>query len=375
MKGFSIQIGPWSQTTLNTLAAKGTKFERLVVFWDALQSTNCQALSAEGQTYLSEIDQHLAWARNAGIYTELDLHLNVGRIPSCATGGATEFDDYMSHGQWITQYLANRYGSPSSPQYTMDVVGFGVNEPPPVSEPPPSNSNTILEQDQSTMLEWIRGSGGAGGIAPQWIGFVAYAYGDSTPIFNANPGQTDQCSSCANANPDAYSAVGGNVVLDFHDYFFGCTNAWTADFPTSPAADCDGRGYDGEDYHGADGGYLIQGGDSAYPSYPPTGESEQTVRAQLDRYIYPYELFSQEANIPLMIGEFGWDASVNTTGESSYTDDLAASWAPADPVIEMQWDYDITQSQDGWAANAGTSALGTNADGWSVMTDSFMSGS
>ena len=373
MKGFSIQIGPWSQATMYSIAAKGGRFERLVLFWDALQSTDCSALSAAGATYISEVDQQLAWAQAAGIYTELDIHLNVGRIPACASGGATEFDDYMSHGQWITQYLAQRYGSPSSPEYSKDVVGFGLNEPPPVSEPPPSDSNTLMETNQSRMLSWIRGSGGTGGYAPNWIGFVAYAYANSTPIFNALPGQKNQCSTCANANPNAYDSVGGNVILDFHDYLTGCTSAWTAAYPNSTADACDGREYDGEVYNDSDGGWEVNSGEAAYPSYPIAGESEATARAQLANYIYPYTKFTKEASIPLMIGEFGWDATANTTGGGSYLSDLMASWKSASPAIEIEWDYDVTQSHDGWAGDPGTSAAGANSNGWSTFTNAFIS--
>jgi Cellulase (glycosyl hydrolase family 5) len=372
MKGFSIQIGPWSEGTMKSIAAKGVKFERLVLFWDELQSTDCSALSATGQTYIAEIDQQLAWARAAGIYTELDLHLNVGRIPACASGGATEFDDYTSHGQWITQFLARRFGSTSSPEYTADVVGFGLNEPAPVSEPPPANSNTIMEHDQSTMLSWIRGPGGTGGYAPQWIGFVAYAYANATPIFNALPGQTNQCSTCANGNPNAYDSVGGNIVLDFHDYLVGCTSGWAAANPGSPADDCDGREYDGEVYNDSNGGWEVNAGESIYRTYPISGESEATARAQLANYIYPYTKFTKEANIPLMIGEFGWDAAVNTTGGRSYLTDLMASWSSASPAIELEWDYGVTQSHDGWASDPGSSALSADNSGWSSFAGAFL---
>jgi hypothetical protein len=370
MKGFNMQIGPWSQTALNTISGKGAKIERLVVFWDALQSTNCSALSSAGQTYASQIDQQLAWAQSAGIYTELDLHLNVGRIPACASGVGTEFDDYMANGKWITQYLANRYGNASSPEYTKDVIAFGLNEPPPPSNATATNLNTVMENDQSTMLTWVRGAGGTGGNAPHWMGFVAYAYAGATPLFNANPGQTNQCSDCANGNPTAYNAVGGNVILDVHDYIDGCISGWTTQ-TGDPASMCDGRVDNGLPAS-EPGGPMIGTGDSNYPTFPPSGESQATAQNQMANFLYPYKVFTQEANIPLMIGEFGWNATVNSTGATNLIQDYMTSWATASPAIEMEWDYNVTQAGDGWAADPGSSGTGAGTDGWLSMTDAFL---
>jgi len=192
LKGFNIQIGPWSQSTLDAIAAKGARIERLVLFWNDLQSTNCSSLSPRGAAYVSQVDQQLVWAKKAGIYTELDLHLTNGREAPCARG-STELNEYMNSGKWITQYLAKRYGDVSSPEYTKDVIGFGLNEPPPPNPADATEVNTTMETDQSTMLTWIRGPGGSGGYAPDWIGFVAYPYANATPIFNAVPGQADEC--------------------------------------------------------------------------------------------------------------------------------------------------------------------------------------
>jgi hypothetical protein len=370
MKGFSIQIGPWPQSTLNAIAAKGGRFERLVLMWNLLQSNNCSSLSApNAATYVSDIDAHLAEAQAAGIYTELDIHLNVGQVPACATNGSSESTKYINDGQWITQYLANRYGNPSSPQYTKDVVGFGLNEPPPPDATTPANYNPALEQIQRTMLTWIRGANGSGGDAPQWMGFVAYAWANQAPVFNA-PGETSNCSYCVPANPTAYASVGGNVILDFHDYMFGCiSSVWTAETGNSNAADCDGRNNTGGTYADTNGGYQITSGDSSYRNYPAGGESETTASQQLNNYIAPYKTFAASANIPLMIGEFGWDASINTTGAANYMNDLQASWQSAAPVIEMEWDYDVTQSHDGWAAEPTTN--GSDSTGWLTLTNTF----
>jgi len=369
LKGFSIQIGPWSQSTLGLIAAKGATIERLAVFWDDLQSTDCSDLSLSGQTYVSDIDEQLAWAQKAKIYTELDLHLLAGRAPRCAKG-PSELDKYMNSGRWITQYLANRYGNTSSAHYTKDVIGFGLNEPPPDNTNAP-NVNTILESDQSTMLRWIRGPRGAGGSAPQWIGFVAYGYASSTPIYNANPRQTNQCRFCANANPHAYDAIGGNVILDLHEYMMGCSNAWKSSTKL-PASSCDGREYNGSEYTVANGGWQVNTGDSRNPAYPIRGESEATAQTQLGNFLYPYDVFSREADIPLMIGEFGWEGATNTTGGLNLIHDYMTSWRPAAPVIEMEWEYNVDQFRDPWAVDPGSSARGADPNGWLDFTNAFM---
>jgi len=371
LKGFSIEVGPWSQSTLRSIATKGATIERLAVFWDDLQAANCSKLSPSGTTYVSEIDQHLAWARKVKIYTELDLHLITGREPRCARG-SSELGKYMNSGRWITQYLANRFGNTSSGHYTKDVIGFGLNEPPPNNDNA-ANVNTILETDQSTMLSWIRGPRGAGGVAPHWIGFVAYGYASSTPIYNANPGQTNQCRSCANAKPRAYDAIGGNVILDLHEYMMGCTSAWTSS-TSRPASSCDGRQYNGSQYTVANGGWQINTGDSKNPAYPVRGESGATARTQLANFLYPYYLFSREANIPLMIGEFGWEGATNTAGGLRLIDDYMSSWRRASPVIEMEWEYNVNQIQDPWAVDPGRFARGVDLDGWLNFTNAFMTG-
>jgi hypothetical protein len=384
MKGFDIQIGPWPQSTLNAIAAKGAKFERLVLFWNQLQGYNCSSLSAaNASTYVSDIDSQLAEAQAAGIYTELDIHLNVGQVPACAVNGTSESTKYADYGQWITQYLANRYGNPASSHYTADVVGFGINEPPPPDNTSPQDYNPALEQIQNTMLTWIRGNNGSGGAAPQWIGFVAEAFANFAPVFNAS-GESSNCANCVPANPKAYADVNNNVILDFHDYFMGCVAAtWRRISGDSNAADCDGRNNTGEIFldsdqgsggaSGADGsdGFGITVGDSVFPRYPADGASEATATQQLKNYISPYTSFSTNANIPLMIGEFGWNASTNTTGAATYMNDLQTSWQSAAPVIELEWDYDVTQSHDGWAANPGASASGSSPNGWLVMANSF----
>jgi hypothetical protein len=380
MKGFSMQTGSnfWNTSNVNAMAAKGVTYVRVVLFWNQFVDTNCSAFSTasgDGTAYVADIDAQIAANQAAGIYTELELDMAAApHDPACGSTGLSgaaasdEFDQYMQNGQWITQYLANRYGNPSSPEYTNDVVGFGLNEPPPPSAATDTNWNTLMAQDQSTMLTWIRGTNGVGGDAPEWIGIVSGGpWGYSTPIYNANPGQTNQCTNCANTSLTAYASVGGNIIVDLHFYMMGCNSSWTG-----AASACDGRASSGGPSNASDGGWLVGTGDSNNPAYPISGETEATAKEQLANYLYPYTLYSQEANVPLMIGEFGWYATINTTGAVNYANDLMSTFATASPVVEMEWDYDVTQSQDGWAVHPGVGATGANSDGWQTFTDAWI---
>jgi hypothetical protein len=341
LKGFSIQIGPWSQTALNDIAAKGGRIERLVVFWDTLEPSQ----GVVNSTYVAQIDQHIAWAQSAGIYTEMEIHLNVGRDPSWTSGQTYELDKYTTYGKYVTQYLAYRYGSAASPQYTKDVIGFGVNEPPPDST---TDSIPSLETAQRTMISWFRTTG----YAPEWIGFVAEGYAAATPIYNPS----FQATTWHNADPHAYDSVGGNVILDVHDYGFGCDPSRLVAGMT--VANCDGRQWNGMTYPDWQGGESVSSG-----VYPPANTTESQARTQFFNYMAPYKSFSQQANIPLMIGEWGWEPTLDSNGTAFITDKMAA-WSDAGAVVEMQWDYNVNQSQDPWSVRPG----GT----WQPITDTWL---
>jgi hypothetical protein len=386
LQGFSIQDGgPWSQKKINQIHAEGATFLRMVVFWNKLQSTDCSSLSAQGAaSYLTDLRTQAMEAETDGIYSYIELHLNTGQVPACADGGtgagdsSYDFTRYMASGQWITNYLANYFGNPSNTAtYVKSIVGFGLNEPPPpYGQGDATNVNTQMEQDQSTMITWFRGPGGKGGPAPQWIAFVAYPFASSTPIFNdAFPGQQNQCTKCANANPHAYDAVGGNVVLDVHDYLMGCTSKWHS-VTGLPPADCDGRQYNGEPYTTKNGGWAIHAGQSGYPTYPPAGENELTAQSQLAAFLKPYKDFTQQAQWPLMIGESGWAPPDNTQTGTEYATDLAASWADTTngpkAAIRMEWDFDTNETKDNWSAEPGsTCAPNECTGGWLDFTNTL----
>jgi len=377
MKGFDIQAGRnLSQATYNVIKAEGNCtsanpcFQRMVTFWADYQSSNCSAMT--GST--SSLDNSIAYAANADIYTEIMLYYSGSAgssngTPSCASNGSSESTRYQNGGQYITQYLANRYGNPTSPEYTKAVVGFGINEPDP---PDGTNSATVataLETMQKTMIGWFRDSGSQGAGAPNWIGFVNYVYAQSSPLMTGGD-TSGSCGNCANANPNAFSSVGGNVVLEVHDYFFDCTSG-------SNASTCDGRqwngnGYDGQTWGTGNGGPGIGPDDSSNPAYPSSGVTRAQAQQEQANFMHPYAVFAGyngSSGWPLMVGEWGWAPSttsggVNTTGGTNYVDDLTAAWNNAGAAIELQWDYDDGAcGGDQWCAEPGST--------WQPVTNEF----
>jgi F5/8 type C domain/Cellulase (glycosyl hydrolase family 5) len=331
LKGFNAQIVPWAQTDFNAMAAVGGKFVRQVIFWDAFQPTNGTQVDA---TIIAKLDTQIARAQAAGLYSMLDIHLNVGRDPSWVTAQVDETTTFMTYGRFLTQYLANRYGNPSSPQYTKSVVGFGLNEPP-VNGPTLNGNHAIpyIEGKYRTLISWFRAS------APSWIGFVGYAYSGATPIFDPS----FQNANATNADPHAYDSVGGNVVIDFHDYMEGVTgtptNGVRASDPTAQV-----RLWNGMPYPDFQGGPLV--GPNSTPA--PTYANNSTIRSQMALFIAPYKQFSINANIPLMIGEWGWVPAA--TGGVPYATDMTTIFANAGAAIENEWNYDVTLSQEPFAA-------------------------
>jgi hypothetical protein len=289
--------------------------------------------------------------------------------PSCASSGSSQSTRYQNYGQYITQYFANRYGNPSSPEYTKAVVGFGLNEPDPPDGTNSATVNTALETMQSTMIGWFRNSSSQGTGASNWIGFVNYVYAQSSPLMTSGD-TSGSCGSCANANPNAFNSVGGNVVLEVHDYFFDCASG-------SNASTCDGRQWNGNGFNGqtwttGNGGPEVGPGDPSNPAYPSSGVTRAQAQQEQANFMHPYALFAGyngSSGWPLMVGEWGWAPSTtsggaNTTGGTNYIDDMTAAWNNAGAAIELQWDYDNGAcGGDQWCADPG----GT----WQTVTNEF----
>lgn len=324
LRGFNMHVGPgftWDQSHFDAIKAIGGKINRAVLHWDQFEMSQ----GVVNTTAIANLDLHIARAQAAGIYTMLELHLNVGRVPSWTSGVSGETAKYAAYGQTLTQYLANRYGNPASPKYTKAVVGFGLNEPPIEDNAIRNGNNSIpwLEGIQRKMISWMRAD------APKWIGFVAYGYAQATPIYD----DTWQDPDAIDASPTAYDSVGGNVIIDLHDYNVGCNN-------TNPS--CDGRQYNGMIWPTYQGGPMLTVGGSY--------TSSSLLRSQQAAYMKPYKTFSEQAGIPLMLGEWGWTSG---DGETGWITDKKVAWANGGAAIEIQWNYDVSSANTIWAARPG----------------------
>jgi hypothetical protein len=340
LKGFNMHVEPgftWDQSHFDAITALGGTINRAVIHWDDFEPTQ-GAVSAAA---IANLDLHIARAQAAGMYTLLDLHLNVGRSPAWADP-APEMEQYATYGQVLTQYLADRYGDPTSSSYTKAVIGFGLNEPPLEDAAIRNGTGSIpyLEGKQRQMISWLR----APGFAPSWIGFVAVGYAGATPIY----GPLGPQPRPVDASPTAYDGVGANVVYDVHDYMMGCEVASPdpANHTLSDDPNCDGRQANGMLHPtGAQGGPLV-GTDSPDHSYVST----PATRGQLTAFMKPYKTFTTQASIPLMLGEWGWGSG--TVGEQPWIVDQKAVWADAGTAIEIHWNYDVSPTAT-WAARPG----------------------
>lgn len=177
------------------------------------------------------------------------------------------------------------------------------------------------------MISWMRA------YAPEWIGFVAYGYASATPIYD----RTRENPSAVDASPTAYDSVGGNVIVDLHDYFMRSTS-------TDP--DADGRLWNGMIYPRYQGGTRV-GVDPA-TSYMSTS----LTASQHAAYVRPCKTFTEKADLPPMIGEWG---SAGAPGETAWISDAQAVWADAGAAIEIEWNYDVSTntSVSPWAARPG----------------------
>jgi hypothetical protein len=379
MKGFDILADRnYSQAVYDSIKVEGhctssnPCFQRLVVDWAAYQSTNCSAMTSSTtlQKANSFVDNSINYAANDDIYTEIMLYYSgkpdtSNGTPSCASAGGyySQSTRYNTYGQYITQYLANRYGNTSSPEYTTAVVGFGINEPDPPDGTKDATVNPALEAMQSTMIGWFRNKSslGLGSGAPNWIGFVNYVYAQSSPLMTSGDtsGSCATYEHCVSANPDAFNSVGGNVVLEVHDYFLDCLSG-------NNASTCDGRqwnhgGFDGQMYSTSNGGWAVGPDDRNNPAYPSSGVSPMQAQQEQANFMQPYASFAGykgSSGWPLMVGEWGWapttSGGANTTGGKDYIDDMTNAWNNAGAAIELQWDYtNGTCSSDAYCAAPG----------------------
>ena len=284
-RGFNIHaVADFAQSHFTDIAALGGKFLRIICRWDDFLRTSGNISSSA----ITALDHTIARAAAAGLYCMIDFHIMTGSYPSWTSAQAAGEQKFKVYGQNLVQYLANRYGKTlGSPQYSVNVVGMGPNELPVDDTTVRNGTGSIpyLEAINRTWIGWMRT------YAPNWIGFVCFGDAAQTPLKVTS----ETNSSYTEASTTAYDSVGGNVVLDLHDYMAGDTRT------TAPY---DGRQFNGQLYPISQGGPEIGTGDKA--SYAP----DSTFLAQHMAYVAPYKAFSISANIPLMIGE--WDGQLET---------------------------------------------------------------
>jgi hypothetical protein len=468
LKGFDVQaqVG-WSLSNFQAMASEGAQIVRLVTFWDDLEPNKG---SIDTTSFIPNMDASVANAAQAGLYVIINLYFgpNGVHMPSWAdqlppngyavtASPASAMANYCANGQNSTQYLANRYGNPSSAEYSAAVIGFQVNEPTPDGMEADSWLN-LLMAEQVIMVNWFRAD------APDWIAIMSAGYGSNAILPNApGSGQTSQTFTGAPANPLGISAsttvasgsngaepstwtfsspgtlsvastsgflsggvlnvaasgsatavitytgisgnsftgcvyisgsptgtlatggtvsyvsgtqtpaIGSNFAVDLHDYIMlaDSTNL-------TPALD-------GRDPNGALGSNAIKVGNTNYPTYPPevNGSTvlESICKSQQAAYLASHVDYCAAgyANVPLIIGEWGWvpvDDGTDFSGGSSLIADKLANWSTAGVCIEMQWDYAIDQSTDPYAARPGTGegVVGADSSGWQIVTDDFFAG-
>ncbi len=124
------------------------------------------------------MDDTIARMGAAGLYAIVDFHLISGGYPAWTADYAAGEQKYLYHGQFLTQWFADRYGNPASPHYAPNVIGLGLNEPPVDDGTVRNGPGNVpyLENVQRQMITWVRA------YAPQWVGFVSYGWSAAAPL-------------------------------------------------------------------------------------------------------------------------------------------------------------------------------------------------
>jgi hypothetical protein len=376
MKGFNLQVPAtaYSNQTFIDIAAKlgvtptQPGLIRMVVYWDLIEPTQG---NIDTGNYVPRLDLQVSQAVANGLYVYMDLHLLSNHFPSWAstvtTTPAHALVNYVANGQNVTTFLANRYGNPSSPQYTAGVMGFGINEPAPQSSDfGTAGIQVNIVAGQATAAQWVRN------FAPQWIMGITGCYAGSAPIPNAaGSGQTTQIFTAVPANPLAAVNPPGNFMWDVHDEWMCTTLPGQPNFDARTTTDGTPNNATG-----------VKLGLAPYTGYPPVVSGSTVPRAtcqsQQVAWWAPYVAYCgpSYANCPILIGESGWNALVDTAGgQSAYLADKMPLWgslAGAVRAAQLEWDYAVVQSSDGWAARPGVGAAGADSDGWQTWTNLFI---
>jgi hypothetical protein len=378
MKG--INVNPVSVVNSNTtppvlsdfqaIAAAGAQYVRAELQWAVAQPTE----GSIDSSWATAVDNLVANCANAGLYVWLNLEAGVDQPSWVSEVGPTgSLQNLENNGQYWVQYLANRYGNSSSPEYSRAVMGIGINEPIPDYNDADDWVTTLIGE-QATILGWARASG----YAPQWIVSIAAGGGSGCAMLPnvSGSGQTLQTFVGASTAP----IPGGNFMLEVHDPVkVATTNTSAPYFPSN-----DGR----NTTYGFIGPDIVEIGDTTYVGYPPavTGVTQADMTAGMAAWWANYEFYasSEQANCPIYVAEGNWDPVVNNTGPgggfgAQYITDKLSLWAGLNPVPAMIgiWQYGTSQSADDFAMRPGTGPgiVGATPDGWTYYADAFFSSS
>jgi len=352
LRGENVHNVPWSQSHFDAMAALGMTIVRVIILWNNWQPTDGVTISATQQ---SNMDLTVARAQAAGMYVLPEIHLNTGAYPAWANSTTDQTQKLVNHGQFLVEYLYNRYGNPADPtaagKYTKAVIGLGVNEPP-IDDSTVRNgnaSNTWVEDRLKIIHGWHRA------IGSNWIAVVSTGYAAQTPIYDNAIGQN---SSGAAANPSTYASIGGNIVYDIHMYF--ARDIREANNPTQDGRQFNGQTYPVSTYSGGNWtvGSLVGVDKEDYVS-------SAVHKAQQVKFLAPFATMSANFNVPVMIGEWGYPQTLTADGqpnsggvaqgEAAYIADLMAAWQTLGAtghggVAQLNWNYDVTPANTKWCA-------------------------
>ena len=308
LKGMNVHVAPttssptfvWPQSDYTAMGQVGMRFVRHVIHWDVFEPTE----DALNQTAIASLDTAISRAKTAGMYTLLEVHLNVGRVPAWAQDTSSEWSDFVANGRTITQYLAARYKDEKA------VIGFNPNEPPTVSL-------TAIMDGYDQIVPWWQQ------IAPAWPVWVSpSAYGNGTPTPRSG----------TPASISRYQALnnGRGIIIEFHDYLNQGSDSYQANGSINP---------------------IQQGGTAEFHGWGGNYPYRDTIQSRSDiaLHLQPQTAFTTAGGFALAIAEFGMD---NRSGELAYVRDKIAAFRQARSVVECWWNYDTNVSNP-WAPRPG----------------------
>lgn len=308
LKGFNVQVAStissqsfvWPAQTYIDIANMGCKLVRHPIFWDVFEPTR----GTFNPAAIESLDMAIYQAENAGLYSILSLpHLLAGREPKWVNSSGNILTDWLTNGQELTQFIANRYSS------NLSVIGCDMNEP-------PGNGVAIIQQAYTTYVNWWQAESQ---LWPLWISFC---YANATPYPDTGP----QVNPLFFKNLDKHNL---GVIFSVHDYLnsagtYGIyQKAGTGNTGNIAPVNQSPNDFTAQ-FHGW----------GNYWTYPNTNQTRADFASLLAPYI---KLASSYGTFALAVTEFGMD-SINDT---NWVQDKVAAFNNAKTVAQLWWDYNV----------------------------------